>query len=1168
VTATFTERETSRRDYRLEDRYAASASPVFLSGVQAVCRIPLDGRRVDHLRGLNTRAFLSGYQGSPLGTVDFAVRPMLPLFDELGVDFRPGMNESLAATAVQGTQSVTALGSPLQGVTGYWYGKAPGVDQALDAIRHGNLMGTHPLGGVLAFAGDDATAKSSTVPCGSEGVLRSAFIPVLAPADQQDVLDLGLHGVALSRATGLWAGMKVSTNVADGAGVVTVDLPAFDPVIPERYQHQVRTTPVAALAVAMEQNLHEVRLPLALAYARENGLNTITVRGPADRLGLVAAGYPYLELRQALADMGLDDAALRRLGIRVLKVGMPWPLEPSVVRDFADDLEEVLVVEDKGPFLETLIKDQLCNLATRPIVVGTRDEHDRPLLPRFGGIDADTLARAMAPRILARGDVPSVRARLDALTAPRRATLPLSVVKRTPYFCSGCPHNSSTKTPDGALTGGGIGCHGMVILMDDEQSGHVTGLTQMGGEGAQWNGQAAYAGTDHLFQNLGDGTLAHSGLLAIRSSVAAGVNITYKILYNAAVAMTGGQDGVGGYTVPQLCRTLAAEGVRRVVVTTDHPEHYRGVKLPSIADVRHRDQLQAAQEELQGMPGVTVLLHDQPCAAEQRRKRKRGLAPDPAARVIINERICEGCGDCGRKSNCLSVVPVQTELGRKTQIEQSSCNKDYSCLDGDCPSFMTVIPDPAGTGTSRPAPIAASELAAPTQLLSADGFSVRITGIGGTGVVTLAQILATAGFLDGLAPRVLDQVGLSQKAGPVVSDLKFAAANERLSPRLNAASCSLYLGCDILVAGDRDNLTAADPLRTVAVVSTADVPSGVMVRHPETAFPAQQPTVDAIDARTRREHNAYVDAKRIADRLLGGEQLANMVLAGAAFQAGALPLSEQSIERAIALNGVAVEANIQAFRRGRQAVADPVGLEVLLSGAGGVTPESPLPDRARDLIASVGAEPGGALDASLTLRVPDLVEYQNEHYARRYVDVVAKVRAAEAALGSTALTEAVASNLHKLMAYKDEYEVARLALDKTERAKIRALFGPKAKVAWKLHPPALRALGMRRKLSLGRWFTAVFVLLSWLKPLRGTPFDPFGYARVRRVERALVDEYVEVVGELVAGLTPLNLELAVRIAELPDLVRGYEHVKLANVEVYREQLAELREAYATPAVTA
>lgn len=1152
------------------DRYAITEGRTFLTGVQAVCRVPLDMRRIDHDNGLHTRAYVSGYQGSPLGTIDFAMRPMTSLLEEFAVDFRPGMNESLAATAVQGTQSVPALGSDLAGVTGYWYGKAPGVDQALDAIRHGNLMGSHPLGGVVAFVGDDATAKSSTVPGGSERALRSAYVPVLAPCDPRDVLTYGLHGVALSRATGLWAALKIATNVADGSAVVTMDLPGFAPVIPELdghvYRHQVRTSPAAKLAVEMERNLHEVRLPLAIAYAERNGLNKITHRSGADRIGVIATGYPYLELRQALSDMRLDDDALGRLGIRVLKVGMPWPLDPRIVHEFAEGLEEIVVVEDKGPFLESIVKDRLYNMATHPLVVGTRDEHDRPLLPNFGGIDADTITRALGPRILARGDVPSVRARIDALAVDRPVTIPLTIAARTPYFCSGCPHNIATKVPDDALTGAGIGCHGMVTMMEQGQAGQVTGLTQMGGEGAQWNGQMPYTNATHLFQNLGDGTLAHSATLAIRSSVAAGVNITYKILYNAAVAMTGGQDAVGGYTVPQLCRSLAAEGVGRVIVTTDHPEHYRGVRLPPVAEVRARSQIATAQNELREIPGVTVLIHDQPCAAEQRRKRKRGLAPDPNRRVMINERICEGCGDCGRKSNCLSVMPTETKFGRKTRIDQSSCNKDYSCVDGDCPAFLMITPNPNGTGrAARPVvPIDADQLPPPRTLTAHEEFTVRITGIGGTGVVTLAQVLATAGFLEGWASRGLDQVGLSQKAGPVVSDVKFTVAQREESNRITAANCDLYLGCDLLVAGDAGNLTVANPDRTIAVVSTADVPNGAMIRRPESAFPEHAPIIGAIDGRTRRDHNRYVDANRIAEELLGGAQFANIVLLGSAYQAGAVPLSTHAIEKAIELNGTSSEANIQAFRRGRQAVGDPTGLESALDGTRPAPPgPAPLTGRAAELVGTVAPESDSALAAALRLRVPDLIEYQSEHYAERYVAVVAKAAAAEAAAAprGSALTEAVAFALHKLMAYKDEYEVARLALDETEQANVRAAFGPGAKTVWMLHPPVLKVLGMRRKVALGHWFVAPFQTLRWMRRLRGTCFDVFGYSKVRKLERGLIEEYIGVVDELVSGLSRRNYDVAVKIARLPDMIRGYEKVKLDNVDRYHDSLAELRDSF-------
>ncbi|MFJ9713230.1 indolepyruvate ferredoxin oxidoreductase family protein [Streptomyces sp. NPDC101234] len=1161
------ERPVPRPEFRLEERYTATHGPALLTGVQAVCRVPLDVRRADDRRGLRTRAFMTGYQGSPLGTVDFAMKPIAKLLESHGVDFRPGMNEMMAATAVLGTQAVTQLGSDLHGVAGFWYGKAPGVDQALDAIRHGNLMGTHVGGGVVAFCGDDATAKSSTVPCGSETVLRAALIPTLVPADSQDVLDHGLHGIAMSRATGLWTAIKIATNVADGSSVVNLGVDRFDPRPPLRdgkpYAHQVATKLGAALAEAMEQNLHQVRLPLVQEYARLNGLNRIVARGPQDRIGIVATGEPYLELRQALADMGLaTENDLAAAGVRVLKVGLVWPLEPQIVREFADGLDEIVVVEDKGPFLEQLVKEELFNSARRPTVVGTRDANGIPLLPSFGAVDADAITKVLAPRLLALGERPSVRARLDLLTAPVRIPLTLTPVNRTPYFCSGCPHNTSTKAPEGSLMGGGIGCHAMTVFMEPSQTGTVTGLTQMGGEGAQWIGQQDYVTAGHTFQNLGDGTLAHSGLLAIRASVAAGTDITYKILYNSAVAMTGGQDAVGGYTVPQLARTLQAEGVKKIVITTDHPENYRRVRLPKVASVHDRDAIMAAQEELRTVKGTTILIHDQPCAAELRRKRKRGQAPDPAMRVMINERVCEGCGDCGQKSNCLSVTPVETEFGRKTQIHQPSCNKDYSCLKGDCPSFIEVIPAPQAKRRVRRAPaLESSDLPEPARLFDPEGFTLRITGIGGTGIVTVAQVLAAAGFIDGLSPRGLDQVGLSQKAGPVVSDLKFTVGDQPLSPKVGTGGCDLYLGCDMLVGGNPKNLATAHRDRTVAIVSTADVPSGSMIRRPETAFPDHDPITDAIDAKTRPGHNAYVDAKGLAEALFGGDQFANMLLVGTAYQAGALPLTEAAIERAIELNGVAVEANVQAFRRGRQAVADP---DVLAAALTDPQPEPPLAaeltGRAAELVATVGAESGSTLAASLKIRVPDLIDYQNEAYAARYTDLVAKAHQAErtAVPGQPGFAEAVAFFLHKLMAYKDEYEVARLSLDKTERARITAEFGEGAKVRWKLHPPVLRAMGMKNKLSLGSWFTVFYVVLRWGKRVRGTKLDLFGYAEVRRVERTLITEYTEVIEELITTLSPANHTLAMEIAQLPDLVRGYEHIKLGNVEAYRQRLVELR----------
>jgi len=1153
---------TDRQRFRLEDRYHATSGQVLLTGVQAVCRVPVDVRRVDARRGLNTRAFLSGYQGSPLGTVDFALRPMRSVLDEHGVDFRPGVNESLAATAVQGTQSVPDIGSSYQGIAGFWYGKAPGLDQALDPIRHGNLMGAHPDGGVLAFVGDDASAKSSTVPSSSEATLRSVLVPVLTPADAQDIVGFGLHGIAMSRASGLWAAMKIATSVADGSSIAELDLDGFDPVIPSidgrPYRHAVMTGPVAQRAVELERSQYEVRLPLAIAYARQNRLNTIRRGGPGDGFGIVAAGKIYLELRQALLDCGLDDGALAKFGIRLLKIGMPWPLDPEIVRDFATGLDEVVVVEEKGPFLELLVRDVLFDMAQHPRVFGARGVDGTPLFPQSSEIDADAVAQGLGPRLLAQfGDIPSVRARLERLGRPRRTTL--TIAKRAPYFCSGCPHNSSTKTPDGSLVGAGIGCHGMAMMMEPSQAGAVTGLTQMGGEGAQWIGQAPYTEAEHLFQNLGDGTLAHSGLLAIRAAVAAGVNITYKILFNSTVAMTGGQDAQGGYGVPQLTRTLDAEGVRRIVVTSDDTAKYRGVKLAGHAAVRRRQDLLAIQEELRATAGVTVLIHDQACAAELRRKRKRKELPDPIERAVINERICEGCGDCGRKSNCLSVVPIETSFGRKTRIDQATCNKDYSCVEGDCPSFMEVT---AGSKvpTRQAPPLTATALPGVRPQPPVVDYTIRITGVGGTGVVTVAQVLATAGFLDGLEPRGLDQIGLSQKAGPVVSDLKISAQARELSNRAGAASCDLYLGCDLLVAADQTNLAVADPDRTIAVVSTADVASGAMIRRPETALPDHSPMTLAIDAATGKRGNVYLDAKSLSEQLFGGDQMANMLLVGAAYQAGGLPLSEDAIEWAIELNGVAVEENIQAFRRGRQAVADPDALATTLAGlrAPSERPVKRPSAEANEIVEATGAA-GNGLSEALTLRVQDLIEYQNVGYARRYGEAVARVRRAEdeRTPGADGLTRAVAINLHKLMAYKDEYEVARLALDEDERAKVQAEFGADAKVVWKLHPPILKALGMRRKISLGPWFAAVFMMLRWLKRVRGTRLDIFGYARVRRTERRLIEDYLRAIDDVLGRLRPETHELAVRIAELPDRVRGYEEVKMTNVAIYEQELHTL-----------
>ena len=1127
--------ETAARP-QLSDRYTATSGRVQLTGVQALARLPIDQHRRDLAAGLNVGTFVSGYEGSPLAGYDQELGRLKQLLDANDVTFVPGLNEEAAATSVQGSQLACTLpGAARDGVIGIWYGKAPGLDRATDALRHGNLMGSHPKGGALVLVGDDPAAKSSTLPCASDTALADLSIPYLYPADSQDVLDLGRHAIELSRASGLWTGLKIVTAVADGSSTVNLaaDWPA--PRIPPGAGTHVPTARLLHPTLGqLERDLVTNRLRIAREYARLNGLNRVVGRGPGDVLGVVAAGHTFLDVLAALRRLGIDEADLAASPVRLLRVGMPWPLEETVVREFADGLEEILVVEEKRSFLEAAIRDVLYGGPAQPAVTGKRDADGSELVPAYGELDADVITGPLRRRMTARG-VPAAAA---PAAADVRTTLPL--VSRVPYFCSGCPHNSSTKPLPGTLVGGGIGCHALVLLMDESQAGTVTGLSQMGGEGMQWIGMAPFLDRDHFVQNIGDGTFDHSGSLAIRAAVAARANMTYKLLYNSAVAMTGGQRPASGMTVPQIVGVLLAEGVARVIVTTEDLGRYRRVKLPGGVAVWDRSRIAEAQRVLAATPGVTVLVHDQECATEKRRKRKRGKIAQPQTRVFINERICEGCGDCGRKSNCLSVQPVPTEFGRKTRVHQSSCNVDYSCLDGDCPAFMTVVPGaPAGRRQAAEA-ITPDELPAPHPVVDPGSFGIRLTGVGGTGVVTVSQVLATAGLIAGWHTRSLDQTGLAQKGGAVVSDVRFSRSAPPPTNKLGTGECDLYLGCDLLVASDPKNLAVTAPDRTVAVVSVAEVPTGPMVSDPALAFPDRtavtQPILDRV-----RDGSVLLDVRQIVLGLFGDDQFANVFLVGAGFQTGALPLPPDAIEEAIRVNGVAVEKNLQAFRRGRQYVADP---SALLAAARIDRPAA--------------AEP--TLDRLIRTRADDLTAYQDPAYARRYLDVVERVRAAEQdrTPGSTALTEAVARYLYKLMAYKDEYEVARLALEPSLGAGLEAEFGPGARASWRLHPPVLRALGMKRKIALGPWFVPAFQVLRAMRGLRGTSMDPFGRTRIRVLERALIEEYLGLVDHLIGRLSPATAELAVRLAELPDSVRGYEDVKMRTVESYHQAMAELR----------
>jgi indolepyruvate ferredoxin oxidoreductase len=1148
------------RGFSLEAKYRREEGLIFLSGIQALVRLPLDQHRADKSRGLDTATLISGYRGSPLGGFDLTLERNAELLREHNVVFISGLNEDLGATAIYGSQLANLFPRPkYDGVLGMWYGKGPGVDRTGDIFKHANFAGVGKHGGVLALGGDDPLSKSSTLPTHSEVAFYDALFPVLFPGNVQEILDLGRLGFELSRYSGLWVGFKIVTNVADEVGTAEV---APDRVVvtdpgflfegrPWQAQQQPMLMPPFGLET--ERLIHYGRLEAARAFAAANGINRVAVPTPEAWLGIVASGKTYYDLREALGELGLDDAALRRYGIRILKLGMLFPMEPGIVREFARGLEELLVIEEKRAFTELFIRDVLYNQSERPRVVGKHDEQGGILVPANGELDADRIAQLVASRLERKLHLDSITARVALLEALRERPSPLTLV-RQPYFCSGCPHNRSTVVPEGSIAAAGIGCHGMALYMDR----NTYGLTHMGGEGAQWVGMAPFTETPHIFQNLGDGTFFHSGSLAIRQAVAAGTNVTYKILYNSAVAMTGGQDAAGAIPVPELTRALEAEGVKRIVVMTDEPDQYtKGTRWARGVEVWHRDRLEEAQRILRDVPGVTVLIYDQRCAAEKRRLRKRGRLPDPALRVYINEAVCEGCGDCGVQSNCLSVHPVETEFGRKTQIHQSSCNKDYSCLRGDCPSFLTVIPRGAPKKKERRLFTVDRALPEPALKVSRQ-CSIFMTGIGGTGVVTVNQILGTAALLDGHHVRGLDQTGLSQKGGPVVSHLKISERAEEVSNKVAAGEADCFLGFDILVATSPQSLDHARPDKTIAVVSTSKVPTGAMVTSTEVQFPETNGLITSINRVTRKDENVYLDAIGLAETLFDDHMAANMIVLGAAYQAGALPVSAEAIEEAIALNGVSVPMNTQAFRAGRLLVVDPLWPSTLKKSLRGAAEAAPaLSAPARALVDSVGA--AGELRRLLEIRVSDLIDYQSLDYAREYVGFVTRVAAAERAVvpGETRLSEGVARHLFKLMAYKDEYEVARLHLKSDLAARLASEYPEGVEIRYHLHPPILRALGWRKKLTLGTWFDAVFRLLLAMRGLRGTPFDPFGYAEVRRVERRLIAEYRALVDKALANLSEAAYERAVKLANLPDLIRGYEAIKLRNVTRFRDEARAL-----------
>ena len=1180
-------------DYRLDRKYTDDGGRVFLTGLQALARLPLEQLRVDRRAGRRTAAFVSGYQGSPLGGFGEAVRAAAAQVPDLPLVFKPGLNEESAATAVMGAQLASVRpDARYDGVIGLWYGKAPGVDRAADALRHAVFAGAAPLGGVVAVVGDDPNAKSSTIPSSSAGVLSDMHMPVLYPGDPGEALDLGRHAIAMSRATGLWSALKIVSDVADATATVDLDPDRIQPVIPlidgEEYRHVPDGRLLTPRTVDVEREILEVRYELAQAYAVQNRLNYAAVDPERAWIGIVSSGITYREVREALARLGLeDDSDIAAGGVRLLKMGMPVPFSPDTMRRFARGLQQVFVIEEKRPSIESLVKDALYSLPDRPVVVGKHDEAGQPLVPGWGGLDADAIA-------------PLLRARLEShlsyrLAPEPRRPIPVSVWapgagQRSPFYCSGCPHNRSTQAPDGTLVGAGIGCHTMTLLMDEERFGELTGLTCMGSEGTQWIGMADFVDHPHLIQNLGDGTFFHSGQLAVQAAVAAGVNITYKLLYNGTVAMTGGQDPTGGLEIPKVAETLLAQGVSRVLVTTEDPSRYAGTRLPAGVEVWDRDRLTEAQQALAEVAGVTVLIHDQACAAESRRARKRGLVETPRQRVVINQRICEGCGDCSRISNCLSVQPTETPFGRKTTIDQTTCNLDFSCLEGDCPSFMTIErADSAGANGSgsdsggpgrlrrvfgrfgsprsarlgrRPGPAGAETGVAfdppdvddPVPVVPTDEVSVRITGVGGTGVVTVGQVIGTAAMLDGFHTRGLDQIGLSQKAGPVVSDVRLSKAHPSFTNRLGQGQADLLLALDQLTAAGAQGMNTSSE-RTAVVGSTSPTPTGAMIIDPAVALPTPAELAERI-ASASGPIQHWADAQAVTADLFGSTVTANLFVVGMAVQAGALPIDPDCVERAIDLNGVAVESNTAAFRWGRVQVADPAAVEAARAAAHPSEPAEAPVEQFADRLDRLGAD--GALRDRLSLFAGELVGWGDRSTAEGWFDVLDRVAAAERSAdpGSTRLLAAAAAGLFKLTAYKDEYEVARLMTDPEALAEARRVGGPGGKAAWRLHPPVLRALGMNRKISVGIWAAGAVRLLAGAKRLRGTRWDPFGRSEVRRTEQALPTEYVEALDRALAALTPDTLETAIELAALPEMVRGYEDIKLANVAEYRHHLTE------------
>ncbi len=1142
----------------LDDKYDLGKDRIFLSGTQAIVRLTMMQKARDKAAGHHTAGYVSGYRGSPLGGLDQQFQRAAKDLAPYEVVFQPGLNEDIAATALWGTQQVAMRGEgAYEGVFGIWYGKGPGVDRSGDVLRHANFAGSAAKGGVLALMGDDHTCESSTTAHQSEFAMLDAMIPVLNPAGVQELLDYGILGFALSRYSGCWVGLKCVKDTIESTAIVDGSLDRVEIVEPDDF-----TMPSGGLnirpfdtALAAEARLHDHKRFAVTAFARANRIDRIVMAGgQAPKIGIVSTGKSYLDVRQALDDLGIDEVAASQIGLRLYKVGMPWPLEPEGLDRFAEGLDLIIVVEEKRSLMETQIREQLYGRPDAPAIIGKKDENDAVLFPAKAALEPNQIAVAIARRILERTDHPGLKEKADALSTSRASASNLpQIADRKPYFCAGCPHNTSTVVPDGSRGYAGIGCHWMVQLVPGR---NTEGFTHMGGEGANWIGEAPFSKRKHVFQNLGDGTYNHSGSLAIRAALAAGVNITYKILYNDAVAMTGGQRHEGGLTVPEIARQVAAEGVQHLAVVSDEPLKYPpDVNFPFATEVAHRDELDRIQKEMENVGGVSVIIYDQTCAAEKRRRRKRGQFPDPAKRIMINELVCEGCGDCGVQSNCVAITPVETEFGRKRQIDQSACNKDYSCLKGFCPSFVTIkggelrkgIPA-AGTG-GVPADVFAV-LPDPKLPALEKPYSIVVTGIGGTGVVTIGALVGMAAHLEGKGCGIIDMAGLAQKGGSVVAHLKVAATPKDIQTiRVASGGADLVLGCDMVVAASEKVLATVNSERSRVVVNSHETMPADFAQNADYQLPSKELLL-AIEARAGAQKVSPIEATRIATALTGNSIATNLFMLGFAYQKGLVPVSSEALEKAIELNGVSVEMNKRAFLWGRRAAHDLARVESQIDSA---VEEAPTHEKSKDL------------GEVIARRMDFLVDYQSTRYAMRYKALVDKVRDAERKLtpGKSELSQAVARNFFKLMAYKDEYEVARLYTDGSFARQVAQTFTGRYSFEFNLAPPLLsrtdERTGRPAKMRFGPWMMKAFHVLAAMRGLRGSWLDPFGYSAERRRERQLVKDYERLIGELVESLDRRNHATVVEIAAIPEMIRGYGPVKMANLEAAKREEAELLE---------